>query len=168
MKYTVEMMEEFSVIGFERIIKFNDGYEECPKFWSEYRERYMIPLMEKGESSNDLEKAVMDYGIGEFGVCVGSDNGTFRYMIAGQYSGGDVPKNLTVYKFPDMMWAKFTGVGKMPDALQKLNTEIFTNWLPNNGEYELAENTNIEWYSSGKIDDDNYLFGIWVPVKKKD
>ncbi len=73
-----------------------------------------------------------------------------------------------VKEFPNMLWAKFTGVGKMPKAIQELNRKIFSEWLPNHTEYEQATaDINLEWYSAGKIDDENYVFGVWIPVRKR-
>ena len=79
-----------------------------------------------------------------------------------------MPEEMTLTEIPEMLWAKFTGTGKMPHALQALNRRIYEEWLPNNGKYEQAEmDMNIEWYSAGKIDEDSYLFGIWVAIKRK-
>jgi len=61
----------------------------------------------------------------------------------------------------DAEWAIFNCVGPMPTALN-LNTKIFKEWLPNNPEFELDGNANIEWYdvmSNGK-NDPNYHSGI--------
>lgn len=38
---------------------------------------------------------------------------------------------------PEFTWAVFPCVGRMPDALQDVNTKIFTEWLPALKEYEL-------------------------------
>ena len=39
---------------------------------------------------------------------------------------------------PEFTWAVFPCVGRMPDALQDVNTKIFTEWLPALKEYEFA------------------------------
>lgn len=58
-------------------------------------------------------------------------------------------------------WAVFSYHGKCPEALQTVNTQIWTEWLPNSLEYELAGNYNIEFYASETEGE------IWVPVKRK-
>ena len=97
------------------------------------------------------------------------DTGRFRYLIAGVYTQGDVPDGMTIYEVPALYWAKFSCVGPLPGALQSVNTKIFSEWLPNNSEYELAAGVSLEWYSSeGKTSDADYESAIWIPVKKKD
>lgn len=169
MDYVVEKMEGFKVIGFERDFTFDGGYQEIPKFWDEFCEKYLKPLSESGKPGNEVEQVICDCMIGEYGVCIddiGKD-GKFRYLIAGTYKGGEVPKNMTVYEFPDMEWAKFCCTGSMPGALQSVNTKVFKEWLPGNPQYEIAMGMNIEWYSKGDISAPDYESAIWVPVKKK-
>ena len=56
----------------------------------------------------------------------------------------------------------------MPEAIQKVNTRIYKEWLPGNTEYELADDLNIEWYSNqGDVTDDDYESAVWIPVRKK-
>ena len=114
-----------------------------------------------------LCRAIIDNCIGEYGVCI--DNaGKLRYLIAGRYTGGDVPDGMTLFEFPQGEWVKFKCKGPMPDALQSLNTKVFKEWLPGNPEFEIAGGYNIEWYScDGEKTDENYESGIWVPVKRK-
>lgn len=170
MNFSVENMAGFKVIGFSREFSFENSYEEIPKFWNEVFVRYKAGLLTGAEPKSDVEKAVYDHRVGEFGVCVddiGKD-GKFRYMIAGRYMGGDVPEGMDVYEMPDMLWARFKCIGAMPEAMQTVNTQIWKDWLPGNNEYELAGKYNIEWYSSsGKTQDDDYQSEIWIPVKRK-
>ena len=106
--------------------------------------------------------------VGEFGVCVEDEGDTehFRYYIAGAYQGGEVPEGMKVVESPASEWAKFKCTGAMPEALQTVNTRIFKEWLPGNGEYEMAHQLNIEWYSGGDTDSDTYESAIWIPVKR--
>lgn len=169
MDYVVEKMEGFKVIGFERDFSFEAGYQEIPKFWDEFWGKYMKPLLGSGKPGNEVEQVICDCLIGEYGVCIddiGKD-GKFRYLIAGTYKGGEVPKNMTVYEFPDMEWAKFRCTGSMPGSLQSVNTKVFKEWLPGNPKYEIAMGANIEWYSKGDTSALDYESSIWVPVKRK-
>jgi AraC family transcriptional regulator len=169
MDYVVEKMEGFKVIGFERDFSFDAGYQEIPKFWDEFWRKYMKPLLGSGKPGNEVEQVICDCIIGEYGVCIddiGKD-GKFRYLIAGTYKGGEVPKNMTVYEFPDMEWAKFRCTGSMPGSLQSVNTKVFKEWLPGNPKYEIAMGANIEWYSKGDTSALDYESSIWVPVKRK-
>ena len=87
-------------------------------------------------------------------------------MIAGIYTGGEIPEGMSVYELPEMEWACFRCVGAMPGALQSVNTRIFKEWLPGNSEYEVARYVNVEWYSRGDMTSNDYESSIWLPVKK--
>lgn len=167
MNYHMEKMDEFTVIGFERVISNETGYQDCPAFWAEIVGTYMGPIARRGGPVTALEQAICHNRIGELGVCVCNGDDTFRYFVAGFYRGGPVPEGMTLFSLPAMVWAKFTTRGPMPMAVQSLNTELFTKWLPENGEYELAMGANIEWYSQGDMESDDYECGIWVPVRKR-
>ena len=60
----------------------------------------------------------------------------------------------------------------MPDALQDVNTKIYTEWLPALKEYEFAAGYCVEYYDDPRqyekgTMDENYYCEIWIPVKKK-
>lgn len=40
MEYTIEKREVMKMIGFERTFSFESSYQEIPKFWQEFNERY--------------------------------------------------------------------------------------------------------------------------------
>lgn len=169
MNCVVEKMSKFVVIGFEREFSMEDSYQEIPKFWTEFCEKYLQPLWKKEKPETLLEQILCECRVGEYGVCVDDlgKNGMFRYLIAGTYNGGEVPEGMTLYEFPDMLWAKFGCSGPMPEALQSVNTKIFKEWLPGNAEYDMAMGANIEWYSEGDIHASDYESAIWIPVKRK-
>ncbi len=165
----IEHMNAFKVIGLSKEIKSENGYAECPKFWNEeYSKRY-ARLWQTGKPVNAEEQAVLNNGIGYFGVCIMSeDESSFEYMIAGKYTGGLVPENMKVYEFPESDWVKFTDRGVIPEALQKLNDYVWNVWCRENADkYALNVNANIEYYSAGNPQSEDYEFGIWLPVKVK-
>lgn len=171
MDYVVEKMSNFQLIGLKREFSFGSSYEELPRYWDEFKEKYGSVLLNQKESIGEMEKAVCDYQIGEFGVCIDdlkdAKEEKFSYMIAGAYHGGNVPEGLCIHTFPDMEWAKFRCYGKMPVALQTINTKIYKEWLPGNPEYEAALGTDIEWYDKGDVSAADYRSEIWIPVKRK-
>ncbi len=170
MDFVIEKMQGFKVIGFEREFTFDDSYQAIPKFWDEVFSKQIAPLFAKEKPENLLEETICNCMVGEFGVCVDDIDreGKFRYLIAGRYTEGEVPKEMTVYEFPDLEWAKFSCQGPMPGALQSINTKIFHEWLPSNPDYEISMSANIEWYSGeGNTTDADYKSAIWIPVKRK-
>lgn len=170
MDYSVEKMNSFKIIGYQREFEYDTAYAEIPKFWDEITSQKIFRLSGKSALETLEEKTIRNCQIGEFGVCIDDigKEGKFRYLIAGTYTDGDIPEGMTVYEFPDLEWAKFKCVGPMPGAIQSVNTKIFKEWLPGNAEFEIAMDANIEWYSAGEnLTDINYESGIWIPVKRK-
>ena len=169
MEYKITPMFPFRLIGFQREFDYECAYDEIPKFWDEICGKYAANVYAGNAPSNAYEKALVDNCIGEYGLCVDDiGGGRFRYLIAGTYTGGDVPEGLTLYEFPQGEWAVFDCYGPNPRTLQSLNTRIFREWLPGNPDYELAGNANVEWYDCmGNPNDPDYHSAIWIPVKKK-
>ena len=94
------------------------------------------------------------------------ENG-FDYWIAGLYQGGEVPEGLELYSFPESRWAVFSAKGPMPEALQTLNTYVWQEWFPNEGQkFQANGMATLEVYSAGDPQSPDYECGIWVPVKK--
>ena len=173
MNYKITRMFGLKAIGFAKEFSFDTAYDEIPKFWDEICEKYAANVYAGNPPSNEYEKALIDNCIGEYGVCIdegkAADEGKFTYLIAGKYTGGEVPKGMMLYEFPAGEWAVFDCVGPIPEALQSLNTQIFKEWLPGNPDYEISGNANVEWYDcvNGEKTDPDYHSAIWIPVKRK-
>ncbi len=170
MDFRIASMFGFRVIGFQREFSNENAYSEIPKFWDEICGKYAANVYAGKEPANAWERALVDNCIGEYGVCVDDvGDGRFRYLIAGKYAGGEVPEGMTVYELPRGDWAVFNCIGPLPDALQSVNTRIFSEWLPGNPDYELCGNATVEWYDcvNGEKDDPDYRSAIWVPVRRR-
>ena len=169
MDYKIAPMFPFKLIGFQREFSMENSYQEIPKFWDEICVKYANNVYAGNAPANPYEQAVVDHCIGEYGVCIDDiGGGKFRYLIAGKYTGGEVPEGMALYEFPGGEWAVFTCVGPNPETLQSVNTRIFREWLPGNPEYELSGNANVEWYDCmGNMTDPDYRSAVWVPVKRK-
>lgn len=170
MEYKITPMFPFKLIGFQKVFDTETAQKEIPKFWDEICEKYAANVYAGNPPANAYEKALIDNCIGEYGVCIDDlEDGKFRYLIAGKYTGGDVPEGMVLHEFPRGNWAVFSCIGPLPDALQQVNNRIFAEWLPGNPEYELDGNANVEWYDCmGEKNDPDYRSAIWIPVRKKE
>ena len=170
MDYKITPMFPFKVIGFQKVFDNETAYAEIPKFWDEICERYAASVYAGNAPATPWEQALVDNCIGEYGICIDDiGGGRFRYLIAGRYTGGDVPEGMVLYEFPRSDWAVFPCIGPLPEALQSVNTRIFREWLPGNPDYEICGNATVEWYDcvNGEKTDPDYRSAIWVPVRKK-
>lgn len=108
---------------------------------------------------------IMDYKI--------EKKDTFEYLIADMYNPvKEVPEGFITKTIPAFTWAEFPCRGAMPDALQYVNTKIFSEWLPALRDYEFAAGYCVEMYDDASkypngTQDENYYCEIWIPVKEK-
>ena len=97
----------------------------------------------------------------------------FEYLIADNYDpANEIPDGFTTRTIPAHTWAVFSCTGKMPQALQELNQQIFSQWLPTNNDYKIAAGINVELYSDASkfeqgTQDQDYYFEAWIPVERK-
>ncbi|NLP16358.1 MAG: AraC family transcriptional regulator [Clostridiales bacterium] len=156
MDYRIVDKDAFTVMGVSRMFKY-DSSSEIPMFWSEHF---------KSENAKVI--------CGMYGVCIDEpDKSEFEYLIADNYMPcKDIPNGFVTRVIPKHTWAVFPCKGPMPNAIQDTNTKIFSEWLPNCKEYEIADGYNIELYTDISDypkgnQDENYYSEIWIPVKKK-
>lgn len=165
--YTIryEHKSEVQFIGFARIIRAGEGYIKCPEFWDEFNQKF-VDLWKTKSPKNDVEKAVLENNVGMFAVCVNNSDKDFEYFIAGLYHGGVVPEGMKIFTYPESDWAVFSTKGAIPASLQALNKYVWESWLPTEGAARKANvSVDVEYYSMGNPQCDDYESGIWMPVK---
>ena len=168
MNVKITPMFPIKLIGFESEFNFETSYKEIPKFWDEICEKHCTRIYAGEDPITPEEHAIVDNCIGEYALCMDGNSKTFKYMVAGRYTGGDVPTGMKLVELERGDWAVFDCYGPNPKTLQETNTKIFNEWIPNNQEYEVRANYNIEWYDcTSDMKDSNYHSAIWIPVKKK-
>lgn len=157
MDYKIVKKETFKVIANAKTFTYDEAKEAVPQFWQMH--------YQSGKG-----KTVM----GCYGINIDEKMGhdTFEYLIADPYNPVvEVSEGFITRIIPEFTWAVFPCRGAMPDALQDVNTRIFTEWLPALKEYELAAGYCVEYYDNpakypkGTMDE-NYYCEIWIPVKQ--
>lgn len=158
MDYRIVRKEAFSVLCVSREFSYKNAKEDIPKFWSEH-----------------YSSGMGEYVCGMFGINIDPQMGNekFEYLIADVYNpSADIPEGLTVRAIPAFTWAVFPCKGSLPDALQDVNTKIFSEQLPALQDYEFAAGYCVEMYDlptkypKGTADE-NYYTEIWIPVKRQ-
>lgn len=152
MNYKIEQMDAFTVVGEEKSFQMDTSTQEIPKFWETF-----------------FQQGLQEKVIPMFGICFDADaSGNFPYMIAEVLQPGKaVPEGLTTREIPAHLWARFACAGPMPGAIQSVTKQIYSEWLPTNGVYEVAQYMEIEMYSEGDAASKDYYSEVWIPVKKK-
>lgn len=158
MDYKIVKKEAFTVIANAKTFPYEGAKEIVPQFWQEH--------FQSGKG------AVV---CGWYGINIDLEMGqeNFEYLIADPYNPQkEVPEGFVTRTIPAFDWAVFPCRGAMPNALQDVNTKIYTEWLPALKEYEFAAGYCVEYYDDptkyekGTMDE-YYYCEIWIPVKKK-
>lgn len=158
MDYKIVEKDEFKVIGVAKKFKYDSAFMEVPSFWNDH--------ISQGKTKDIC---------GMYGINIDEEMGSneFEYIIADDYSKEkEGMEGYIVKTIPKFTWAIFPCTGAMPTSIQETNRKIFSEWLPNCTEYEIAAGYNIEMYSDPSeyvkgTADENYYTEIWIPVKKK-
>ncbi|GGC96656.1 AraC family transcriptional regulator [Enterococcus wangshanyuanii] len=167
MEYRIETKEAFRVIGAQKELSANleENFAEVPKFWQQVSMdgtlNSMLPMMNQEPKGVLGISAGFDGDMNEESDLKGSEGMSYYIAVASDQAASG---NLVEYIVPSFTWAIFTGTGAMPHAIQELEKQIVTDWLPSSG-YEYANGPDIELYLDANPS--NAMFEVWLPVTKK-
>ena len=183
MKHEIVELHDVQIIGMAKKIAFKEAKEECPKFWGEFVEKIIKPVVFEKKAPNDFQKAAFANGVGEFGLCTcdipnhncatcaeqnfgACSKKTFTYVIGGIYKGGDIPEGMQLFPIQSGKWLKIHFEGGMK-AFQEQYTKFHKEWLPAHPEYKLAQNScSMEWYHGTDIQSPDYQCGVMMPIEQ--
>ena len=157
MNYKIVKKDQFTIIGVSKVFKYDEAETAVPKLWEEY--------YQTGKS--DIVCSVYGVNIDE-----SMGDNEFEYLIADNYNPiKEIAEGFVTRIIPKHTWAVFACIGAMPPNIQDINKKIFSEWLPNCTDYEIAAGYNIEMYSNPAeyqkgVQDEKYYCEVWIPVKK--
>lgn len=160
MKYNIVERDSFRVVGIKRefSLENEENLKGIPKLWNE---------VNSDGTSDRLGKVNNGRIKGLLGVCVASlekeHDGSMEYWVATE-SEGSVPKEFSVLVIPASKWVVFEVNGPMPEAMQKVWKQIFSEWFPTSG-YEHAGTPELEVYADEDSTAADYYSEIWIPIK---
>lgn len=159
MNYRIIDKEAFKVVGVSKSVTTvdNKNLEMIPRFWDECYDKGICKRLSDMAGS-----------MGMLGICMDFEyeKDMFKYVIAVEKQGADVPEELVEKEISAATWAIFESVGPMPDAIQKVWARIFSEWFPATG-YEHANAPELEVYPEGDSSKADYKCEIWIPIIKK-
>ena len=159
MKYRIVEKDSFQAVGLKWEFSMIDGENEngISKLWMEVNR----------DGTSDAIAELNDGDInGLLGICTNFENGkTMDYWIAAE-STRPVPENFRQIEVPASKWGVFEVRGAMPEAIQKVWKQIYSEWFPSN-QYENAGTAEMEVYPAGDAYSDDYVSEIWIPLKAK-
>ena len=157
MEYQLIDKDAFQVTGFGLKLAqdMEAAQKRIPEFWNEV------------SSSGQLEQLIphMDQnnpGVMGISLMTSEVQDAWEYVIG--VASNDTTEEFAQYEIPAAKWAVFSGIGPMPGAIQELQQQVFTEWLPTSG-FEYAELPDIELYLN--MEPENAQFQVWLPVRAK-
>ena len=161
MKYKITERESFQVVGIKREISCVNGANliEIPKMWADVH----------ADGTNDMLFKLNNGRInGVLGVCVvkqDSQSELMDYWIATEYNG-DTPEGLLNLEIPASKWGVFEVHGHMPDSIQNVWKQIYSEWFPSSN-YEQTKGQEILWNENKDVTSRTFKSEIWIPILKK-
>ncbi len=155
LKYRIEKKQGFRFVGVKETV-YNDGinnFIRVPQMWEEAREKGMVEEIFK--LSNRKLWGVM-------GALANYTQDTVDYYIV---ATGDevIPKDMVELYVEEGLWVIFPCYGR--GNIQSVWKRIYGEWFPGAG-YEHSGGVEIEWYSDGDLDAEDYLTEIWIPIRE--
>jgi len=167
MKFRLVEHPAFEVAGWTLRTSCVDGrnQREIPAFWTACNAH--------GRSAALIPHAGP---LGLIGLCAEWDESReqFTYVIGVEAAPGQVlPAGTRAVSLMAANYAVFESVGPMPDAIQNVWKQAFSEWLPSSP-YQHAGTLDFEAYPSfppgdprGDITSDKYYCEVWIPVRAK-
>ncbi len=156
LEYRIQKLEAFRIVGVGRplAMELEQNFAMVPQLWQQAAMDGTIASLAAKMDSQPM---------GLLGVSACNDDESWRYYIAVSTSQ-PVQAPLEEYTVPAFTWAVFDGEGVCPQAIQELERQIVTQWLPTSG-YEYDNGPDLEVYLNP--DPQNAKFQVWIPVVKR-
>lgn len=161
MNYKIVQKEAFQVYGIEEIFETINGenLKKIPEFWLENLSNKECGKLVRTAGYPSVVNAVCGYRKME---------GTkFPYMLCVMATPLSDTTGYTVVDVPKATWAVFEnephGIEETSNAVQELNSRIYTDWLPT-ANYEIVDGYEFEMYYS---EAGEFYEEIWIRVNSK-
>lgn len=162
MNYQIEQWPAFKVMGIANKIKTSTAFEVIPGIWEEaWKNGIMKRFI---ENFPDYRPAGF-LGIAQGGQWGESEEMDYIIGVTNHVDFADckhIPtlEGMQEFSYPAATWAIFGADRELPNAVQKIYKQFYTEWLPNSG-YELADMPVIECYMQENRQE------VWIAVIKK-
>ena len=161
MSYKLIEKEEFMVLEKVEPQEIDDSKNKnsIPDFWTRsHQDGTVKTLLEKTTDKSFI-----------FGICYGNtrtDKKTFDYSIAAVCDkNAEIPNGFRMNTIPKRKWMVFECIGPMPEAMQDVWHKILSEVFPIS-DYEPTYEMDIEAYTAGEMNSENYRSEVWIPIKK--
>lgn len=162
MNYVIEQWPAFKVMGMSHKVNTSKAFEIIPSIWdSSWKDGTMQRFIENFPDN----RPAGFLGIAQGGQWGESDEMEYIIGVTNHVDRPDckyvpVIEGMQEFSYPEATWAIFEVEGELPEAVQKMYKQFYTEWLPSSG-YEIADIPVIECYLKENRQE------VWIAVVKK-
>ncbi|WP_053957321.1 GyrI-like domain-containing protein [Inediibacterium massiliense] len=164
MNYKIEQWPAFTVSGYKQTICTNDAFHIVPQIWdTAWKDGTIDSMMEICMKADYRPSGFLGISVGgQWGDSEKMDYyiAVTTYVDALECKRIDSYADMISFEFPQATWVILEANGQLPDAVQRVYTKFYTEWLPNSG-YELSDLPVIESYMQ------NNRQAVWIAIVKK-
>ncbi|MDF2821401.1 MAG: transcriptional regulator, AraC family [Clostridiales bacterium] len=162
MNYQIEQWPAFTISGIKKRVSTSEAFNIIPQIWDTAGKDGTINQLVDLWMKSDCRP------VGLLGISAGGQWGNTEemdyylavttYVDVPECKQVKIPNNMVSLQLPAATWAIFEANGQLPDAVQNIYKEFYTEWLPNSG-YELDDMPVIECYLQNNKQE------VWIAVK---
>ena len=161
LNYKIERWPEFKVIGISHKVNTSKAFEIIPKIWEE---AWKDGTMQKLISNFSSYRPAGILGIAQGGRWGESDEMEYIVGVTSYVNSKDSKyikssEGFKEFTYKEATWVIFEADGELPEAIQNVYKQFYTEWLPISG-YELDDLPVIECYFEGNKQE------VWISIKK--
>ncbi|MDD2649102.1 MAG: AraC family transcriptional regulator [Eubacteriales bacterium] len=157
MDYKVENWNAFSIMGVKTVMDTDEAFERVPALWDSAWKNGLMKQI--ADNFPDYRPA------GYIGAAFSGGDKTTEYVI-GAVNHVDIggckrvapPEGLEEFTVPAGKWVIITANGKIPDCIQNVYRDFYSEWLPKSG-FRLANLPVIECYMQEERQE------VWIGVE---
>lgn len=156
MDYQVVEKEAFKLTGYKRRVttRNNENFKVIPAFWEALHKEGKVDRLFQQSPDGDVIGAAVNFD--------GDENFDYLIAVRAQALDGMDGEVITV-DIPASKWAIFSGVGELPEAIQKTWKQIYHEWFPATT-YEHAGTAELEVYPAECESEEGMRYEVWIPI----
>ncbi len=162
MNYQIEKWPAFQAAGFKHRVKTERAFEVVPKIWdAAWRDGKMNQLIELLKNTDYRPAGFLGMAIGgQWGDSEDMDYfiGVTNHVNVENCNHVLSPDDMDEVHIPSATWVIIEANGELPDAVQRVYKQFYSEWLPNSG-YQLGDLPVIECYMQDNRQE------VWIAVK---
>lgn len=167
-KYEITKFFPIKLIGIVEIFDGRPSGEEVYNLWEKFYKKTGRNVFEGGEPKTDIERAIVENSIGEYGVLVKKGDSHMHYYIAGKYAGGTIPEGMELLEYAADDWLVCKSSVNLNND-ENNNIQFRDRYIKSQKKgYSANSSYEIQWFGN-KLGLEHHLenkcYEEWIPLE---